>query len=383
MRVALTSSAGGRNNIWKAANLAAVGADVAPTELCKADFNVDNYEVCAGDAIQFEDLSFNNVTGWNWTFPGGSPSSSTAQHPNVIYSTPGSYSVTLEVTNGSGFVTTTKTAYILVLPNTGRNVPYSEGFESIWTLPHPDWFVDNQEGQQWQVGSVAASTGSRSVWIDNSTPNSATDDSFISNTINLEYATSAELSFKYAFARREASNTDKLEVWASANCGESWALRKNISSAVIGTAPEQNGNFIPTSSEWEEVTVTNINSTYWTPRFRFKIVYVGGGGNNIYLDDINLDAVLGVSEIDLVRDFNIYPNPFENQTNVEFNLMKAADINVQMFDMVGKLLKSEWHKNMSEGNHVLSLDAGGLATGVYTVKLKVEGAELTKRIVIH
>ncbi len=63
--------------------------------------------------------------------------------------------------------------------------------------------------------------------------------------------------------------------------------------------------------------------------------------------------------------------------------MKAADINVQMFDMVGKLLKSDRHKNMSEGKHVLSLDAGGLATGVYTVKLKVEGTELTKRIVIH
>jgi PKD repeat protein len=383
MRVALTSSAGGRNNIWKAANLAAVGADVAPTELCKADFNVDKYELCAGDAVQFEDLSFNNVTGWSWTFPGGSPSSSTAQHPNVIYSTPGSYSVTLEASNGSGFVTTTKAAYIIVMPNTGRSAPYSEGFESIWSLPHPEWFVESQDGQQWQVGGIAAATGSRSVWIDNSTPNSATDDSFISNTINLGYATSAELSFKYAFARRETTNTDKLEVWASANCGESWALRKNISSAVIGTAPEQSGNFVPSPSQWEEVTVTNINSTYWTPRFRFKIVYVGGGGNNIYLDDINLDAVLGVSELDLVRDFNIYPNPFNNEANVEFNLLKASDINVQMFDMVGKLLKSDRYKNMAEGNHVLSLDASGLATGVYTVKLKVAGTELTRKVAIH
>lgn len=383
MRVALTSSAGGRNNIWKAANLAAVGADAPATDLCKADFNADKYEICVGSSIEFEDLSFNNVSGWSWTFPGGTPSTSTNQNPTVVYNSPGNYDVTLEVTDGSGTVTATKTAYILVMPSTGRTAPFSEGFESIWSLPDPEWLVDNQFGQQWEVGNVAAASGSRSVWIDNSVPNSATDDSFISNTINLENATSAILTFKYAFARRSASNTDKLEVWASANCGQSWALRKNISSAVVGTAPEQNGNFIPTASEWQEVTVTNINSTYWNSKFRFKIVYVGGGGNNIYLDDINLDAVINVPEVDWVKDVNIYPNPSQDQANIEFNLLKSTDIRVELYDMVGKLLISDTHLGRSEGMHRLNIDVSELTSGLYTIKIVADGAQISRKIMVN
>ncbi len=58
--------------------------------------------VCGGDNIQFFDESYNNITSWNWTFPNGTPSSSTQQNPVISYSGSGSFDVTLEVTDAIG-----------------------------------------------------------------------------------------------------------------------------------------------------------------------------------------------------------------------------------------------------------------------------------------
>jgi len=384
MRTAITSSTGGRNNIWTAANLSAVGANGAPLTLCRADFNADEYEICAGDSIQFTDFSYNNVTGWNWTFTGGSPSSSTDANPKIEFPTAGTYAVTLQVTDGSTNVSTTKSGYISVLPKTGRTAPFTEGFESITSIPNPEWFVGNQDGGgEWQVTSAAGATGSKSIYVDNSTANSGSDDSFISNTINLNLATAVTLNFKYAFAKTNSSNTDKLEVWASGNCGETWALRKNISSAAISTAPDQGGNFVPSASEWRSESITNINSTYWSENFRFKIVYKGGGGNNIYLDDINIDAVLSVEDQDVIQNLNIYPNPLSDYSNIEFNLIQNSDVTVEMFDMVGKLISNDVYANLSSGMHKLSLDASNVGTGIYLVKLRIGDTEVTRRVVIE
>jgi vibriolysin len=64
--------------------------------------------------VQFTDLSSNDPTSWSWSFPGGTPSSSTAQNPLVTYNTPGTYTVSLTAANASGSDDETKTNYITV-----------------------------------------------------------------------------------------------------------------------------------------------------------------------------------------------------------------------------------------------------------------------------
>lgn len=56
---------------------------------------------CTNSAINFTDQSTNNPTSWSWSFPGGSPSSSTAQNPTVTYTAAGTYTATLQASNGS------------------------------------------------------------------------------------------------------------------------------------------------------------------------------------------------------------------------------------------------------------------------------------------
>lgn len=82
-----------------------------------ADFSADVTTVCNGNQVHFIDLSSGSPTGWNWTFEGGTPSSSTLQNPTVTYSAPGTYNVTLEVTKGASNNSLVKEDYIMVQTN--------------------------------------------------------------------------------------------------------------------------------------------------------------------------------------------------------------------------------------------------------------------------
>jgi hypothetical protein len=64
--------------------------------------------------VQFIDQSSGNPTSWRWTFQGGTPSSSTQQHPQITYNTTGTYAVTLAATNSAGSNEVIKQGYITI-----------------------------------------------------------------------------------------------------------------------------------------------------------------------------------------------------------------------------------------------------------------------------
>jgi PKD repeat protein len=78
-----------------------------------ANFTASATTIDAGQSVTFTDTSTNNPTSWSWSFPGGTPSSSTAQNPTVTYNTAGTYSVTLTATNSAGSDVEVKTNYII------------------------------------------------------------------------------------------------------------------------------------------------------------------------------------------------------------------------------------------------------------------------------
>ena len=80
-----------------------------------ADFAASTTTVCAGSSVNFTDLSSGPPSSWAWTFTGGTPSGSTVSNPTgIVYNTPGTYDVSLSVTNTQGNNTETKTGYITV-----------------------------------------------------------------------------------------------------------------------------------------------------------------------------------------------------------------------------------------------------------------------------
>ncbi|MCB0402596.1 MAG: PKD domain-containing protein [Flavobacteriales bacterium] len=79
-----------------------------------ADFSGSPTTLCEGNSVSFTDLSTNTPTSWSWSFPGGTPSSSSAQNPTVTYASAGTYAVTLTASNAFGSDPITKTGYITV-----------------------------------------------------------------------------------------------------------------------------------------------------------------------------------------------------------------------------------------------------------------------------
>lgn len=79
-----------------------------------ADFEANITHITEGDTIIFSNLSTGFPTENQWHFEGGSPAGSTLKNPMVIYSFPGIYTVTLEVSNANGSDTKTMQNYIQV-----------------------------------------------------------------------------------------------------------------------------------------------------------------------------------------------------------------------------------------------------------------------------
>jgi PKD repeat protein len=79
-----------------------------------ANFTASETHICPEEGVQFTDLSVGSVISWEWEFPGGDPSGSNDQNPFVTYITPGSYDVTLTVSNGTSSHSITRPGYIHV-----------------------------------------------------------------------------------------------------------------------------------------------------------------------------------------------------------------------------------------------------------------------------
>lgn len=71
--------------------------------------------------VKYMDLSLNGPASWQWTFQGGTPSSSTLRNPVISYNTSGTYKVVLTTQNSFGNNTITKENYIVVTNPTGIN----------------------------------------------------------------------------------------------------------------------------------------------------------------------------------------------------------------------------------------------------------------------
>jgi serine protease len=81
--------------------------------------------VCAGTPVLFTNLSSNLPNSYTWTFEGGTPATSTQLNPTIVYSTPGTYSVSLLAGNAFGTDTETRNGFITVIASPNLTVSAS------------------------------------------------------------------------------------------------------------------------------------------------------------------------------------------------------------------------------------------------------------------
>jgi PKD repeat protein len=79
-----------------------------------ANFMGDPINICDGGTVTYNDYSSPGTTSWEWTFPGGTPETSSEPNPVITYSNPGTYTATLIVSNGTFNDTLVKEDYVWV-----------------------------------------------------------------------------------------------------------------------------------------------------------------------------------------------------------------------------------------------------------------------------
>ena len=397
MRTALQATNTGRANLWTTANLNAVGAN-GVLYLCKADFSADKKTICTGDEIAFSDDSYNAVTSWSWTitpstgwtFSNGTSTSS--QNPSIIFDTPGFYNVQLAASDGTLTDSEVKNNFIHVL-NTGASLPFWEGFESYSTLTNsPNWIVTNSStNNTWALETTTGYSGTKCAKIMNFGQGTGNVDDLISSQIDLSTIPSTgtvTLSFRYAYRKVISTNYEYLKVFISGDCGTDWIQRKTIQGNQLSSLTSSSSWKPSTPAEWTTVHMTNVTPTYFTDKFRVLFRFEGEGGNNIYLDDINLysgspsnEIVNSVTELSLISHLELFPNPADDELNVSFDLPNADDLNVTIIDLSGKKIQKHLIKG-KEGKNLVMMNTQELAAGMYQLVISSSAGQKTLPFIV-
>ncbi len=394
MHAALNSNVSDRNHLSTTANLIATGTYTLTASNCKpiADFHSNHAMICEGGNMQFFDNSSNGtVTSRVWSFPGGTPSTSTAASPTVTYNTGGQYPVTLTVTNSQGSDSITKAGYVIVGVGYGEQIgPISEGFDNPAGLVG-GWYVVNygQDPIYWHQTPAAASLGAGSVVLDNYNNTTGQIDELISPLYDLQYMTGITMNFKVAFASQVQDTgfiTEKLRVLASTNCGQSWSqltIKKGSTLISAGLVPEY---FIPAANNpllWKTITL-NIGSTYAVSRVRFKFEWTGGKyGNEFYIDDLNITGTnVGVNEFSSVSYFDLFPNPSQDNSSIQFNMKENNQVKITMTDLDGRIVREIANENYTVGEHTVAFSTADLATGLYLVTVDDGKTKQVKKLAV-
>jgi PKD repeat protein len=93
--------------------LGTIGSCAGVAAQVVADFTASSTSVCQGASVTFTNTS-TGATSYSWSFPGGTPSTSTAANPVIQYSTPGTYNVALSASNASFMDDEVRIGYITV-----------------------------------------------------------------------------------------------------------------------------------------------------------------------------------------------------------------------------------------------------------------------------
>ena len=383
-----------RANLVSQSNNVATGTDDVIVSPCApvAHFFANRTFICAGAQVKFTDNSYNGtIENRQWTFAGGTPASSTDSTINVTYSSPGQYSVTLTVSNGLGNDVQTINQMIYVLPDTASNESgqVAEGFE----LPDAETpiIIENVEnlGGTWTKAAYPHS-GTKSIRCVNYNgvnPENAVD-YFSLYPIDVTALTNPIMTFWLSYAQRPSTfatpeSTEKLRVLVSSNCGVSWTPRFSKQGSTLATTQSTSNGFAPnSSSQWEQQTI-NLASYTSIDHLLVRFELTSSGGNNVYIDDINLGGPTGIETLLNPVDWVISPNPNNGQFNLDFIINKQTTVEFSLVDLMGKTIYKIPAKVYAVGSQSEDFNFDEVEKGLYFLIIQTNQGSLTQKLIIE
>ena len=374
-----------RSNLHSNGNLDNTGVLLGETPCApKAQFYSERTIVCAGEPITMIDDSYNGeVTTYSWNLPGATPSSSGAADPTVTYANPGVYSVTQTVTNAQGSDSDTRTDYVTVIPSNAEINSYFsfEGFEET----NEDYLVISDGlGNTWDENDFAF-TGNRSIvlWNHSGNPLGSVDE-FQLPSANMTLMNDPDLYFRLSYKQR-SGQSDKLRVYVSKDCGESWALRYNKSGTSLATVSGTQGSpFTPASeSDWDLIEV-NLSSYADEEHLLVKFQGTSDEGNNIFIDDIQISGALGLADPQTGFEFSLSPNPMIGDAALNLVTAMEDDYAINILDITGKQVFTVFTGQLAAGDHRFDIDVAQIGSaGIYFVSVEGNMGRSVKKLVVR
>lgn len=168
------------------------------------------------------------------------------------------------------------------------------------------------------------------------------------------------LQFDWAYAPYPGNYPDRLQVLVSTNGGSTYPYTIfDRSGTALATAPATSNSFVPSSSsEWQTFSI------------RVGSIITG------FVENTNSEPF----SWDLLQN---YPNPFNAVTNIEFTILKDANVTLEVYDVLGNLVatlkKGEYLK---KGLYKVSFNAENLSSGIYFYRLTVPDFTVTKKMLL-
>jgi len=154
--------------------------------------------------------------------------------------------------------------------------------------------------------------------------------------------------------------------------------RNNSDVIVVGTS---SGAFISTNggTSWENSSAGFEGTPVYEVRQSWRTfdegndrpgeIYLGTFGRGIWRSTafLGLNEVGSTGNVKFDSKLKTYPNPTRDNTTVTFELANAGLVEIQVYSITGRLVKSI-RKSMDEGTNALQIDGDNLANGTYIVK---------------
>ena len=378
-----------RANLISESNLRATGVLENTSTAPKAFFESDRQLVCVGEPVTFFDNSCQGIIEQRaWVFEGANIVSSSQPSPTVVYSTPGTYRVRLQVANSFGTSAFEQEKYITVVPNVSNISGVAESFEATTHFSLEGIFQPDITGYSlFEKTNQAGYFGSNSIVarIDNTNAGSR----YVIETPYLDISKMAgqnpKLSFMVAHARRNTSQNDFLRIYVSADCGHSWTQRLFRVSGQFSANTNFVSNFAPTSdADWMRV-VFGLFEYEQSTNLKLRIEVESGGGNPVYIDDINVSQYFtSVPSLESKMAVQIAPNPSNSEFKISINTVDYRSMTqIHVYDVNGRQVASLWdgHLQDSDVNIYFNPRNYNLKSGIYILKIKSNEGILTKKLI--
>ena len=98
-----------------------------------------------------------------------------------------------------------------------------------------------------------------------------------------------------------------------------------------------------------------------------------------------VDFELANSDINIPGDIsidNIYPNPFNPITTIDFLVSSSSSISINLYDINGHLVQNVKEGYYRAGNYSETIDGSSLTSGAYFIRLETDDYSITEKLML-